>query len=99
MKISAAYRCKQPASGFARVGIHKLLSSFGSDRLMWGSDWPHTQFEQTTTYDDSLAIVEQAGLDAVALNALVRSTATAFYGFESSSVEAADARALVRGVT
>jgi len=99
VKISAAYRCKQPASGFARVGIHKLLSSFGSDRLMWGSDWPHTQFEQTTTYDDSLAIVEQAGLDAVALNALVRSTATAFYGFESSSVEAADARALVRGVT
>ena len=99
VKVSAAYRCAQPASRFARVGIHKLLERFGSDRLMWGSDWPHTQFEQTTTYDDALAIVEQAALDQATLDALVRSTAMAFYGFDSPSVKAADDHELARGFT
>jgi predicted TIM-barrel fold metal-dependent hydrolase len=85
VKVSAAYRCTQSPSSFVRVALHTLLASFGSDRLMWGSDWPHTQFEPTTSYDDALAIVGQAGLDTATLEALMRSTANAFYGFDSSS--------------
>jgi predicted TIM-barrel fold metal-dependent hydrolase len=27
-----------------------LRDSFGVGRLMWGSDWPHTQFEKVADY-------------------------------------------------
>ena len=27
-----------------------LRASFSLDRLMWGSDWPHTQFESQINY-------------------------------------------------
>ena len=27
-----------------------LRDAFGAERLLWGSDWPHTQFERTASY-------------------------------------------------
>ncbi|MDH2345182.1 amidohydrolase family protein [Bradyrhizobium sp. SSUT77] len=27
-----------------------LRDAYGLDRLMWGSDWPHTQFEAAQSY-------------------------------------------------
>jgi predicted TIM-barrel fold metal-dependent hydrolase len=27
-----------------------LRAHFGLDRLLWGSDWPHTQFEKQINY-------------------------------------------------
>lgn len=29
---------------------------FGRDRLVWGSDWPFTQYEQRVTFEDTLAL-------------------------------------------
>ncbi|PIT51024.1 hypothetical protein BHC48_04570 [Snodgrassella communis] len=31
---------------FFAATIPLLLENFGSHRLMWSSDWPHTQYEQ-----------------------------------------------------
>ncbi len=56
VKISGVYRLDKK-SGFeesmkkAKQLIPILLESFGPDRLLWGSDWPHTQFENTILYD------------------------------------------------
>jgi len=52
VKLSGSYR-----NGGAEAGEHialdalpLLLDAFGPDRLLWGSDWPHTQFEADVVY-------------------------------------------------
>jgi predicted TIM-barrel fold metal-dependent hydrolase len=50
VKLSAPYRNGAQGHAFARAAYPWLRDAFGLDRLMWGSDWPHTQFEATETY-------------------------------------------------
>ena len=61
VKVSGAYRI---LGGFDRSGDatamkalrSRYLEHFGPARLIWGSDWPHTQFESQMTYDCALAL-------------------------------------------
>ncbi|MDA9438595.1 membrane protein [Bradyrhizobium sp. CCBAU 51745] len=50
VKISAPYRNGAAGESFAKEAYPLLRSAYGLDRLLWGSDWPHTQFEATQTY-------------------------------------------------
>ncbi|MDN4981675.1 amidohydrolase family protein [Bradyrhizobium sp. WYCCWR 13022] len=50
VKISAPYRNGPAGERFAKEAYPLLRSAYGLDRLLWGSDWPHTQFEATQTY-------------------------------------------------
>jgi predicted TIM-barrel fold metal-dependent hydrolase len=52
VKLAAAYRNGADGRGqqVAQDAIPLLRSAFGMDRLLWGSDWPHTQFEKSTGY-------------------------------------------------
>jgi predicted TIM-barrel fold metal-dependent hydrolase len=52
VKISAAYRNGKDGAGdkIALDAMAPLRAHFGLDRLLWGSDWPHTQFESQTNY-------------------------------------------------
>ncbi|QVM94343.1 MULTISPECIES: amidohydrolase [unclassified Pseudomonas] len=55
VKLSAAYRCAQPAAdpggrAFGRRATRLLMQAFTSERLLWGSDWPHTQHRQWVDY-------------------------------------------------
>ena len=52
VKLSGRYR---NGPGLAGAAMPLLREAFGLDRLVWGSDWPHTQFEQEMTYADALA--------------------------------------------
>ncbi len=56
VKVSAAYRTGGVARGEARapVLLARLLSAFGPQRLIWASDWPHTQHESLVTHRDCL---------------------------------------------
>jgi predicted TIM-barrel fold metal-dependent hydrolase len=51
VKVSAPYRISaKPADAQATLATaasawSMLLPAFGADRLLWGADWPHTQFE------------------------------------------------------
>lgn len=59
MKVSAIYRLGgsvEQNAAFARAALPLLLQSFGPRRLVWGSDWPHTQHEHVVSYTD---VVEQ----------------------------------------
>jgi len=51
VKISAPYRNGPQGPAFARAALPLLVQSFGLDRLIWGSDWPHTQFEAVQSYE------------------------------------------------
>jgi predicted TIM-barrel fold metal-dependent hydrolase len=55
VKVSAPYRIGEDSSLIAREAYLLLRDSLGRDRLIWGSDWPHTLFESTQTYVTSLA--------------------------------------------
>ncbi len=52
VKLSAAYRNWPPAAAgaTARGAAQALLKAFGANRLLWGSDWPHTQHRHITDY-------------------------------------------------
>jgi predicted TIM-barrel fold metal-dependent hydrolase len=52
VKLSAAYRTGGVAAGMqmAMQALPLLKQSYGLTRLLWGSDWPHTQHEQITGY-------------------------------------------------
>ncbi len=47
VKFSAAYRTPFDVAPHAQA----LLDLLSPERIVWGSDWPHTQFEQKTGYD------------------------------------------------
>ncbi|MGE8150133.1 amidohydrolase family protein [Pseudomonas vancouverensis] len=53
MKVSGIYRLggtPQQNIHFARMALPLLEQSFGLSHLVWGSDWPHTQHEQSIGY-------------------------------------------------
>lgn len=53
VKISGAYRNGANGRGeaIAKAAMPRLKDALGLDRLVWGSDWPHTQFESQINYD------------------------------------------------
>ncbi|MET4720392.1 putative TIM-barrel fold metal-dependent hydrolase [Bradyrhizobium japonicum] len=51
VKISAPYRNGAAGESFAKETYPLLRSAYGLDRLLWGSDWPHTQFEASQGYE------------------------------------------------
>jgi predicted TIM-barrel fold metal-dependent hydrolase len=52
LKLSGAYRNGPNGRGdaLANAAIPLVREAFGVDRLLWGSDWPHTQFERVASY-------------------------------------------------
>ncbi len=64
IKVSGIYRLggtPQQNLDFARRALPLLEKSFGLQQLVWGSDWPHTQHEQSiafTTVVDQLQALE-----------------------------------------
>jgi predicted TIM-barrel fold metal-dependent hydrolase len=51
VKISGSYRSGGRGSDY----VPALLAALGSQRLLWGSDWPFTQFEEQRRYADGIA--------------------------------------------
>jgi len=49
VKLSAQYRSGPKGETIAAAAYPLLRDAFGVDRLVWGSDWPHTQFEAVMT--------------------------------------------------
>ncbi len=51
VKLSAAYR----TPNISHKKIYKYwLNKIGSSHLLWGSDWPHTNFESSQSYKDQI---------------------------------------------
>ena len=54
VKLSGAYRNGPGGNSIAKSATSLLRDSFGLSRLVWGSDWPHTMFEESMTYEETL---------------------------------------------
>lgn len=61
VKLSAAYRNGPRGQGeaTAMAALPMLRSAFGLDRLVWGSDWPHTLFEKTENYSTERRLLDE----------------------------------------
>jgi predicted TIM-barrel fold metal-dependent hydrolase len=77
VKMSAGYRCGQVEVGtFAGA----LLAMVGPRRLLWGSDWPFTQFESGRTYSSVVADIRRLVPDRDA-RGIMDATATNLFRF------------------
>ena len=55
VKLSAPYRSSLET---AAAAAPLLLRTFGPERLLWGSDWPFTNYEETIRYKDMRALLD-----------------------------------------
>lgn len=84
VKLSAAYRCTANREGFESEAARQFASAFGQDRLVWGSDWPHTQCEHQAAVAASLDTL-RASLSDEALDAVLGGNARDLYGFPATA--------------
>ncbi len=62
VKVSGAYRNGLDGDHVARACWPVLRDTLGPKHLMWGSDWPHTQFEAVANYSCAYRLLEDLGL-------------------------------------
>jgi predicted TIM-barrel fold metal-dependent hydrolase len=78
--MSGAYRVGPER---ARAATPMLLDAFGADRLMWASDWPHTDtgLNRVTTYPETLRWFEEWVADKATRQTILVDTPARLYGF------------------
>jgi len=83
VKLSGAYRNGGHGAGeaTARAAVPLLKASLGVDRLVWGSDWPHTLFEQTASYATERRLLDDWLPEELERDAVLRSTPQALFRF------------------
>jgi predicted TIM-barrel fold metal-dependent hydrolase len=86
MKISGIYRLgasPEQNMTFACEAMPLLTQAFGKHRLVWGSDWPHTQYERQMTYGTAVEQLRQLGCSADIERAMLVEAPQALFGFVS----------------
>ena len=84
MKVSGIYRLGATAPRnleFARASLAVLERSFGPERLVWGSDWPHTQHEAHVGFETVMAQLHALECSASRMHALMVQAPQALFKF------------------
>ncbi|WP_051229047.1 amidohydrolase family protein [Paludibacterium yongneupense] len=81
VKLSGAYRNGGDGELIAQRAMPALLSHFGVGRLLWGSDWPHTQFETRVDYAHAHALSVSCLPEAAARLSVLAETPAALFRF------------------
>lgn len=78
--LSAPYRTSVAG---AREAVPMLLDAFGPDRLVWGSDWPHTNtdLDRVTTYPQMQQALTEWVPDPAARHKILVDTPTRLFRF------------------
>jgi hypothetical protein len=81
VKLSGAYRIGVAA---AREAAAMVLEAYGPERLVWGSDWPHTNttMDRVTTYPQTLDWLAEWVPDAAVRERILVETPARLYGFD-----------------
>ena len=82
LKLSAAYRSQSDLAQAKPVFRQIHRASGGIDRLLWGSDWPNTQFEQQTNYARQLSFFEALVPDASERAQILTRNPAKLFGFD-----------------
>lgn len=84
MKVSGIYRLEGDDLenlAFARQVMPLLLHSFGQHRLVWGSDWPHTQHEAQVRYGTVVEHLQALECSAPVMRSLLIDAAKVLFRF------------------
>jgi predicted TIM-barrel fold metal-dependent hydrolase len=84
VKLSAAYRSTSGDDGTA-LGTslaRRLLDAYTAERLVWASDWPHTQHQQLVDYDATRRALDQWIPNAAQRESILASSARTLYRFD-----------------
>src|SRR5581483_11773591 len=83
IKLSGAYRNGTNGTGdaIARAAVPLLRDAFGPARLLWGSDWPHTQFERVASFSEAWAQLQRWIPAAEERAVILRDTPAQLYRF------------------
>lgn len=54
VKLSGSYRHGAEGQALATQAVTPLVDAFSLRRLVWGSDWPHTMFEETMSFGETV---------------------------------------------
>ncbi|MCW1244582.1 amidohydrolase family protein [Pseudomonas sp. SAICEU22] len=84
VKISGIYRLAgtdRQNLEFARAALALLEQNFGRHRLVWGSDWPHTQHEASVGFDTVMQQLRALECAGPLMRALMVETPRALFGF------------------
>ena len=89
VKLSAAYRNWPPAVAgpAAHDAAQGLLKAFGAERLVWGSDWPHTQHGDITHYAAAHAALADWVPDAAARRRILVDTPAQLFRFNPGDTD------------
>ncbi|OAK56623.1 hypothetical protein A3K87_30870 [Variovorax paradoxus] len=89
VKLSAAYRNWPVASeaAAARDAAQALIKAFGPDRLVWGSDWPHTQHREIADYAAAHAALADWVPDAAARRRILVETPARLFKFKTGDID------------
>lgn len=84
-KLSGAYRNGSQGRGFAGAAEQStlLLEHIGADRLVWGSDWPHTRHESYITIQKMLLCLDEWVLSEDIRARILGANALKLFNFES----------------
>ena len=78
VKLSAPYRLSLDT---AAAAAPLLIDRLGPERLLWGSDWPFTGFEESTRYEDMRALLDTWVPDSEQRRVILAHTPRALYHF------------------
>ncbi|MES2186303.1 MAG: amidohydrolase family protein [Pseudomonadota bacterium] len=83
VKLSSAYRLGS-AGGLPFAGPQvtaRLVEALGLDRLVWGSDWPHTQFTDRMDFPSARRLLDTLLPDPQARRRILGASAQALFRF------------------
>ncbi|MET3395182.1 putative TIM-barrel fold metal-dependent hydrolase [Variovorax sp. 1140] len=87
VKLSAAYRNWPTATeAHARDAAQALLKAFGAGRLVWGSDWPHTQHREIADYTAAHAALANWVPDAAERRRILVDTPARLFKFKTGDI-------------
>ena len=101
VKLSAAYRNARGArlaaaertptlleadARAARACARQLLDAFGAERLVWGSDWPHTQHQDQADYGRCLHALADWVPDAAQRRRILGATAAELFRIPPTTI-------------
>ncbi|WP_053144959.1 amidohydrolase [Pseudomonas sp. P97.38] len=84
MKVSGIYRLAgtdRQNLEFAQAALAVLEQRFGPQRLVWGSDWPHTQHEEHVGFETVMAQLRGLECSASLMQALMVQAPQALFKF------------------
>lgn len=87
IKLSAPYRNWQAANCAVsgRLAAQQLLAAYTAERLMWGSDWPHTEHRHLASYSAATQWLDAWIDDPTQRRALLAGTPLQLFQFQGDN--------------